>query len=548
MTIADPRAAELIRRLEQLRTKRSHFEQQWEDAAWRLLPAHKDSFRSRGMTPALTPGRANHEKSFDSTAALALQRFGAVFESLATPKNQQWHRLTPIVKSLRKNRQVRLYMDELTEALFQYRYEAAAGFVGQQQKMFLGWGAYGNGYMFIDARDDRSGLRYKSEHLAEVYVIENHQGVIDTRFRAYYMSLDQIAKEFGVEALPDGWRRQLASPDHVSEEKELLHVVRPRNEFDPRRLDALGMPFESLHFAVEHKHLLRESGYRSFPLAMGRYIQFANETYGRGPAQTVLPAIKVLNEQKKTIIKQGHRAVDPVLLVHDDGQVGTFSLRSGAINSGGVNAQGRPLVQTLPTGNHLIGKDLMDDERAVINDAFLITLFQILVETPTMTATEVLERAREKGILLAPTAGRLEQEYLGPMITRELDVLDSLNLLPPPPQVLVDAGAGFQVVYDNPMARMVRAENAAGFMRSLDSALNIIQTTNDPSPLDWFNFDEAMPAIQDISGAPTAWTRTAEQVAAIRAQREKERQEQRAIDAAPSMAALAKVEADNRNR
>ena len=36
----------------------------------------------------------------------------------------------------------------------------------------------------------------------------------------------------------------------------------------------------------------------------------------------------------------------------------------------------------------------------VINDAFLVTLFQILTETPEMTATEVIERTREKGALL----------------------------------------------------------------------------------------------------------------------------------------------------
>ena len=40
---------------------------------------------------------------------------------------------------------------------------------------------------------------------------------------------------------------------------------------------------------------------------------------------------------------------------------------------------------------------------------------------PQMTATEVIERTNEKGILLAPTIGRQQSEYLGPMIERELD-------------------------------------------------------------------------------------------------------------------------------
>ena len=50
----------------------------------------------------------------------------------------------------------------------------------------------------------------------------------------------------------------------------------------------------------------------------------------------------------------------------------------------------------------------MDEERSLINDAFLVSLFQILTETPNMSATEVIERTNEKGILLAPTVGALD--------------------------------------------------------------------------------------------------------------------------------------------
>jgi hypothetical protein len=50
-------------------------------------------------------------------------------------------------------------------------------------------------------------------------------------------------------------------------------------------------------------------------------------------------------------------------------------------------ADGRPLVHALPTGDPRIGQEIMEDERKAINSGFLIDLFQILVETPQMTAT-----------------------------------------------------------------------------------------------------------------------------------------------------------------
>jgi hypothetical protein len=68
------------------------------------------------------------------------------------------------------------------------------------------------------------------------------------------------------------------------------------------------------------------------------------------PAQLVLPSLKTLNAQKVTFLKQGHRAADPVLLMADDGMVG-MNMRPGAQNKGGVTADGKPLVHTLPTGD-----------------------------------------------------------------------------------------------------------------------------------------------------------------------------------------------------
>src|SRR5699024_10270141 len=98
----------------------------------------------------------------------------------------------------------------------------------------------------------------------------------------------------------------------------------------------------SVYVFSQENHVLREGGYNSFPAPLARYSQHSGELYGRGPAQLVLPSIKVLNEEKKTVLKQGHRVVDPVLLAHDDGVMGSFSLRPGALNTGGVSAQGRP--------------------------------------------------------------------------------------------------------------------------------------------------------------------------------------------------------------
>jgi hypothetical protein len=298
------------------------------------------------------------------------------------------------------------------------------------------------------------------------------------------------------------------------------------------------MPFASYYVSIEGKALLSEGGYNTFPYSTSRYEQAPGELYGRSPAMEVLPAIKTLNEEKKVLLKQGHRTVDPVLLAHDDGVIDTFSLKPGAINYGGVSADGRALVQALPVGNVMIGKELMDDERLVINDAFLVTLFQILTETPAMTATEVMERTREKGILLAPTLGRQQSEYLGPMIERELDILSRQGVLPPMPGALLEAKGEYRIEYDSPLSRAQRAEEAAGAMRALETALNVANVTQDPSVLDVFDFDVMVPEMAEIQGMPTRWTKTKEKIEEVRQAREQAQQAQGHIEAAPAAASL----------
>ena len=533
-----------IQKLGVLRQDRGHWDTQWEEAASLVLPAHRNSFTARGMDVALgAGGQKKTELQYDATVGIACQRFASVIESLATPQASEWHRLVPADKTLKRNRAVRLFFEELNTLLFSYRYRPVANFVGNSQQVYTGLGAYGNGSLYVDKPEDQKGLRYRNIHLGEIYYVENHAGVIDTTYRAFNLTARQIQQQFSLsgDVVPEAVTEAVKNPNTAEKKFEVLHCVYPRKDFDPRRIDPKGMQWASLYIFVQTQDLLRESGYQSFPFPTARYTQVSGEVYGRGPAQWVLPAIKVLNEQKKTILKQGHRTVDPVLLAHDDGNLGNFSLKPGHLNPGGISKDGKKLIDTLPVGNLAVGFEMMDQEKAVINDAFLITLFQILIDTPQMTATEVLERAREKGMLIAPTAGRLQAEFLGRLIERELDLLFQQGLMPELPSILRDTDAAeYHIEYDSPMSRMQRAEKAAGFMRALDVAANYAKNTGDLSPLDFFAFDTAMPEILDIHGAPTSWTRSMEDVLAIRAKRDEAAQTQQMIEAAPAVAGLAK--------
>ena len=534
---ADNICDELIAEQGQAASDRGTFESHWQEIAERVFPAYSGAFTTNGQLQ--TPGSKRNQEIFDPTAGISLQRFMAVNESFITPSSEKWHGLVPPNRELAKDRATRLWLDDATDALFKYRYAAKANFVSQVQQNYLALGAFGSGSLFVDELDGEPGLRYKHIHLGEIYFFENHQGIVDKFIRRFPLTARQARQKWGEDKLPGEIASSLAK--NSAEPFYFLHCVKPREDVDPRRRDYAGMAYVSYYVSVTGKKLISEGGYNTFPIAISRHVQAPGEVYGRSPAMDVLPAIKTLNEQTKTWIKQGHRALDPIYLLHDDGILDSFSAQPGSMVSGGMSAEGRPLVGTLPAGRVDIGKDLMDDQRSIIRDAFYVTLFQILTESPQMTATEVLERVREKGILLAPTMGRQQSEFLGPLIDRELDLLVRQGLIRRMPPAMLEARGEYKVRYDSPLSRMMKSQELAGTQRVLQFTGEIYALTQDPSLFDPFDFESIQRDMAEGQAMPTRHMLSAEAIDAKKKARAEAQAEQQAIEAAPGMAGLMKA-------
>jgi hypothetical protein len=532
-------ASEIIKRYDALASERGTWESHWTEIADRVIPRYSQTMQT--PTSEITKGNKRTDKMIDATASIALERFAAAMESMLTPRTQRWHRLKPTDPVLAKDHNVKLWFEGATDNLFKYRYSPRANYASQQHELYMGLGAFGTSIMFTDSHDE-GGLRYQAIDLRELLFDVNHQGIVDTSYRKFTLTARQMKQRVDTgrwKSLPD--QISGAIKDHPDKTFEIIHCVRPRSEIDTSRADAKGKRYASYYIAVIGQHELSEGGYDTFPYQVSRYVTGPGEKYGRSPAMTVLPAIKVLNEQKKTMLTQGHRAVAPVLLSHDDGVLDTFSMQPGAMNPGGVSAEGRALVHALPVGNLAAGQELMDMERGVINDGFLVTLFQILIETPTMTATEVLERAREKGALLSPTMGRQQSEGLGPMIEREVDLLIKQGLMPPMPEALIEARGEFEIEYDSPLSRSQRAEEASGWMRTLEAAVALANTTGDLAVLDTFNTDVIYTQLAEINAVPPSWLNSPDAIQAIRVERAQQQQAQQMIEAAPAAAGMMKA-------
>jgi hypothetical protein len=542
----DEIVAESLQEFAQLQTYRHTFAAHWEEIAELILPTSRNTFEYGTYN---FPGQKKTDRQVDATGMMALAKFSAICNSLLTPKNMMWHGLRADDDYVMADRETRLWFEQATKILFSLRYAQYSGFAGQISDCYTQLGAFGTKGMFIDEFDMtqhpyQPGIRYRSIPLGELFIRKNHQRIVDGFCRWVRLTAMQCYQKFGPERFPPTLKPALEKGSQQL--YDFLHRVCPRSDYDRERLDERGKPWASYYVSLTDKLLLSEGGYRKFPAAISTYADAPGEDYGRSPAMMVLPSLKTLNAEKRTFLKAGHRAADPVLLTTDDGIVDP-SLRPGALNKGGMSQDGKPLIGTIPIGNIQISKEMMAEEKALIEDAFLVNLFQLalnLKDLPQMTATQVIEITNQKGILLAPTVGNQEDD-LGHMIERELDVAMAIGAFrnyPMPPR-LREAKGSYKVVYTSPLSKAARAQNASGFMRTVEVAKEIANVTQDMSIMDSFNFDVALPEIADIQGTPVAWMADDDMIAAKRKNRAQALQRQEEIQAAPAKAAIIKAQA-----
>lgn len=528
--MADSRAEYVFRRQEQLESERSTFDSHCKEVAERVLP-RQDDF----VTQRTVEGEKRTEKIFDSTALLALDKSASAIDSLVTPSTQMYHRLEPEDDALLQDKPTMVFCHELNKMLFRMRYRPLANFSSQAHECFVSLMAFGNLGMFTD--DELGiGTRYKSIALSNMWFSENAAGIVDYVHRRIRMTARAAHMKWG-NKLPE---KIIKSAENKPFEKyDFLHCVKPNEERKSGAKSYHGMPWASYYCAYEGRTLLDEGGYRTLPYAISRHVTSPNEIYGRSPAMMVLPDIKMVNEMEKTNIRAGHKIVDPPLLAYGDGILSSFNARPNAVNYGAVDENGKQLVVPLKTGANLpIVLEMAEQKRQQILDAFYVTLFQILVRNPQMTATEALIRAQEKGQLLAPTVGRQQTEFLGNVITRELDIISMAGMLPPVPPKLERSGGAIKVVYTSPLTRLRRAEDGVAIARTLEGVLPLIEVK--PEILDNFDLDELVHEWSDIHGVPPKIIRAREIVEQIRADRQQEEQAIKALAAAEQMAKTGK--------
>jgi len=476
------KAKNLLKRFDRLKSQRQNWESHWQEVADYMQPRKADVTKSRSK------GDKRTELIFDSSPLQSVELLAASLHGMLTNPSTPWFSLRFKEDEMENEDEAKEWLESATETMY-----AAFNKSNFQQEIFELYHdliTFGTAAMFIE-EDDEDILKFSTRHINEMYIAENEKGRIDTVFRKFKLSARAAIQKFGQVST----NIATTAKKDPYEEVEILHAVYPRTDFDPKKQDKSNMPFESVYLEAGTGEELSVSGFREFPFVVPRYLKASHEIYGRSPAMTALPDVKMLNEMSKTTIKSAQKQVDPPLLVPDDGFILPVRTVPGGLNF--YRAGTRDRIEPLNIGaNTPLGLNMEEQRRNSIRNAFYVN--QLMMQSgPQMTATEVIQRNEEKMRLLGPVLGRLQSELLKPLIDRAFALILRKNLFRPAPEFL--SGKDIEIEYVSPLAKAQKSSELQSIMR----AIEIMGSLSNVAPVfDHINMDKLVRHLADIVGVP----------------------------------------------
>lgn len=475
MAEADPRAVILLRRLSKLEQQRSTWESHWQELADYMRPRKADI-----VVTSETPGRKRTEQIFDGTAVRAAEMLSASLHGMLTNMSTSWFSLRYRDPQLQLDDEAREWLLSAEDAMYTAFHRS--NFQEQIQELYDDLVVFGTATMMIEP-DDINNFRFSTRHIAEIYVAENAQGRIDTVYRKFKMTARAAIDQFGEAEVSD--RIKHTEQRDPYEMVDIVHVVQPRSDRDPAKINRTNKPFASFYLDREDNQVLSESGYDEFPYVCPRWLKSSTELgYGRSCGMTALADTKVLNRMSEVNLRAAQKMTDPPLMVPDDGFMLPIRVVPGGLNF--YRSGTRDRLEPLNIGSNTpVALNMEEQRRQAVRSAFYVDHLQ-LAPVPNETATAVLQRTETSMRLLGPVLGRLQSELLQPMISRCWSIMSKQEAFPQPPEFLQGTG-DIEIEYVSPLARAQRKGDAQSLVQLMEFMQPLMAI--DPAIADYLDMD-----------------------------------------------------------
>jgi hypothetical protein len=322
--------------------------------------------------------------------------------------------------------------------------------------------------------------------LVESFFEEDNRGRIINFYRKMRWSAAMILEKFG-SATPQNIREKAEKGTRTDKDINICFCVFKRNLGKPvdvtTTLTPENRPYGYKYVLLDNKEVIgQEGGYYSMPILNMRWRKTADSMWGNSPAMIALPDILTLNELVELILNSLEKVVDPAIKTTERGLLSNLDLGPSGINvlrsMDDLDAfESRARFDVAELNREKLQRD--------INQIFYVDQLE-MKDSPAMTATEVQVRYELMQRLLGPTLGRLQSDFLDPLVTSTLADLMRYKEISAPPEAVLRAGDPRVLTrYTGPMARAQKLDQvgslerfAAGVAQLAEIQPNVLDTVD----------------------------------------------------------------------
>ncbi len=470
----------VIERYRRAKERRSVWESHWEECYAYALPQRD------GIIRQPQPGEKKTDKLFDGTAPDAVDQLAASLLAQLTPPWARWFGFAPGPDATEEERDAIAGELERAAAPLQSHFDRC-NFAVEMHQCYLDLVTAGTASLLFEEAPpgEPSAFRFTAVPLKQVVFEENAFGRLDATYRQSELTVAQMKARFPDSPLPEETTRRASphwplggagdtpapggvgdtptrtpkAPGDPDVRVTVVEAVIP----DDRGFAYLAVA-ERDSASTAEPTVLRHGRFQQSPFINFRWLKAPGEIYGRSPVMKALPDIKTANKVVERVLKNASIAVTGIWQADDDGVLNpaTISLMPGTVIPKAVGSAG--LTPLEAPGRFDVSELVLTDLRARIRQALLVDKLG-QVESPKMTATEVLERAADMARILGATYGRLQSELLTPLVTRALSVLARRGEIA---DFRVD-GRLVDLEYKSPLARHQARQDVQSTMLWLDA-------------------------------------------------------------------------------
>ena len=460
----------LYERFEKANEKKQNWENHWAECYSYSFPQRENivsSYKSNNI------GDKKNTHLFDGTAPDAVEQLAASLLAELTPPWAKWFGFKAgrdLSKEEKNNISPELEkISETMQANFEY-----SNFAVEIHQCYLDLVIAGTAcLMFEEAQiGENSAFRFYAVPLREIAVEENTSGKIDTTFRASEINLEGIKGRFPEAKLPDNLIEKMS--EDLEYKAKLIEAVVPKiTKFGISGYDYTAFIWDEDILSMSENYLiLRKGNFDTSPFINFRWLKAPGEIYGRSPVMKTLPDIKTVNKVVELILKNASISVTGIWQAEDDGVLNPANIKlvPGSIIPKAIGSKG--LTPLEAPGNFDVSQLLLDDLRSRIKHSLLVDRLS-QINSPSMTATEVLERSDQMVRILGASFGRLQTELLTPLMKRAFYILKRRGEVP---QLSLD-GRVLDLQYKSPLALSQSQKDASNVINWIQTIASFAPTS-----------------------------------------------------------------------